>query len=152
MPTIEQRLQVLEDERSILNTMYTYGHALDYGYEEEFVDCWTDDASLDWPTRPAPFHGKEAIRGAFTSHTHAPKAAHKHLLCEPRIRIEGDTARVDSMFVRVDQYSGIPHIRIYGRYFDEFRRCADGRWRFTNRKCESEARRHDAIDVLGESK
>ena len=30
MPTIEQRLQALEDERSILNTMYTWPRAGNY--------------------------------------------------------------------------------------------------------------------------
>ena len=35
---LEQRVQVLEDERSILDTLYAYGHSLDYGVREEWMD------------------------------------------------------------------------------------------------------------------
>lgn len=142
------RVGLLEDERAILQTLYAYGHAIDYGSEDEFMDCWVDGAVLDWPTRPAPFRGRDAIRGAFRGHTHAPGAAHKHFLVEPLIVLEGDRASVTSMFARLDRYAGIPHIRIFGRYVDRLVRCTDGRWRFTERKAECEAMRTDSPDVL----
>ena len=40
MPTLEQRLSLLEDKREILRTLHDYGHCLDYGDEAGFMDCW----------------------------------------------------------------------------------------------------------------
>ena len=135
---LERRLAALEDERAILLTMYTYGHSLDYGVEEEFLDCFVDDAALHWAARGS-FDGREAIRGAFRDHTHAPERYHKHLLIEPRIALDGDRATATSYFVRVDGYDDGPKVRNFGRYFDSFVRGADGRWRFVERRAESEA-------------
>lgn len=145
--TLEERLARLEDERDILYTLYTYGHSLDYGYEDDFADCWTDDAVLEWPKRPAPFHGKAAIIDAFRAHTHAPAVRHKHLLIEPLVDISGDKAEVSSMFARLDRYGGLPKIRNFGRYHDELRRCIDGKWRISRRVAVAEAMRDTSPDV-----
>lgn len=140
---ITQRLQVLLDKRAILNTLHAYGHCLDYGDEEGFMDCWTADAVLGWTVYAGPLHGHERIRAGFRAHTHAPDAWHKHLLAEPLISLHGDTARVHSMFFRLDPYVSTagPEIYAFGRYIDTLRRCADGRWRFTERVVEKEAAR-----------
>jgi ketosteroid isomerase-like protein len=140
MPSVEERLQRLEDERGILSTLYTYGHAVDYGYEDQWVDCWTEDAVLHWPTRPGPLEGREAIRDAFRAHTHAPDKFHKHFLVEPRIRLDGDRATVESYYARLDQYEDGPKVRSFGRYRDVLVRCDDGRWRFKERRAENESR------------
>ncbi len=143
---ITQRLQVLEDKRAILNTLHAYGHCLDYGDEEGFMDCWTADAVLGWTVYAGPLLGHERIRAGFRAHTHAPDAWHKHLLAEPQISLHGDTARVHSMFFRLDPYVSTagPEIYAFGRYIDTLRRCADGRWRFTERVVEKEAARAEA--------
>jgi len=39
--SVQQSLKALEDKRAILNTLHAYGHCLDYGDEEGFMDCWT---------------------------------------------------------------------------------------------------------------
>jgi ketosteroid isomerase-like protein len=135
---LERRISALEDERSILLTMYAYGHSLDYGVEEEFLDCFAEDAVLHWAVR-GTFAGREAIRGAFRDHTHAPERYHKHLLIEPRIALDGDRAAATSYFVRIDRYDDGPKVRNFGRYFDSFVRGGDGRWRFAERRAESEA-------------
>ena len=148
MPTIEERLARLEDERDILNLLYTYGHALDYGHEQAFMNCWTEDAYLEWTARPASFRGRAEILRAFREHSHAPIARHKHLLIEPLIEIRGDEAEIVSMFARLDSYGGLPKIRTFGRYLDRTRRCPDGRWRITYRKAESDVMRREAPDVF----
>jgi hypothetical protein len=51
MANLEARLQLLEDEQAILDTLHGYGHGLDYGLEDAWIDCWTPDAILDWPGR-----------------------------------------------------------------------------------------------------
>src|SRR5262249_35391909 len=45
--TVEDRLDALEAERAILDTLYRYGHTIDYGDEAGWVDCFTTDAVYD---------------------------------------------------------------------------------------------------------
>jgi len=138
--SLEARLRLLENERAILQTLYVYGHSLDDGREDVFIDCWTPDAVLHWPDRP-PIRGHAALREAFRAHTHAPLAWHKHMLFLPRVRVEGDVAQVDSMFARLDRYAGGPAVRSFGRYRDALLRSEDGRWRLRERVAEREATR-----------
>ncbi|HEY4098624.1 MAG TPA: nuclear transport factor 2 family protein [Baekduia sp.] len=136
---IEARLRVLEDEREILATLSAYGHAIDYGDERAFLDCWSETAVLRWPWR-APIEGRAAIAAAFRAHTHAPEAYHKHMLMEPRITVAGDAATADSYYARMDRDDeGRPVLRSFGRYRDRLGRGPDGRWRFVERIAENEA-------------
>jgi ketosteroid isomerase-like protein len=150
-PTVEDRLRALEDERAILQVLYAYGHAIDYGAEEEFLDCWTDTAlvtyNFDVADRHVPserenmrFEGREQIAGFFQRHTHAPERYHKHWLVEPRIVIDGDRATVSSLYARLDETGNGPQLTSYGRYLDVAVRCPDGRWRLQERHGESESR------------
>lgn len=147
LEALELRVRLLEDERDVLRTLYAYGYAIDYGYEQEFVDCWTEDAVLVWgktdsrelaqfPVRR--LEGREAILGAFRGHTHAPELFHKHVLLQPRIWIDGDRARVECSFERVDESPEGPVLRSFGVYRDELVRCPDGRWRLSLREAEVE--------------
>lgn len=142
-----QRLSRLEDEQSIRATMYAYGHALDYGCEEEFLDCWTETAVLVWaptPEREVGFVerrmvGIDAIAEAFRRHSHAPEKFHKHLLFQPQIRLDGDRATAESGLARLDESGGGPVVRSFGRYSDTLVRCEDGRWRFSRREASVES-------------
>jgi ketosteroid isomerase-like protein len=137
------RVRGLEDERAILHTLYTYAHGIDYGLEDEYAACWTEDAVLYWPARE-PLAGRDAIMRAFREHTHAPAKYHKHFMAEPRIIVDGERATSDCYFARIDDYEGGPQIRSFGRYRDLLVRGEDGRWRFAERRCEREARRRPA--------
>jgi hypothetical protein len=139
MARLEERVAAIEAREAILETLYTYGHALDYGYEEEFLDCWAPEGTLRWQGHPA-YAGRDVLRKAFRWHTHAPDAYHKHLLVEPRIRIAGDRATCDSYFARLDDSPEGPVLRSFGRYRDVLVRCDDGRWRFEDRRHEAESR------------
>ncbi len=141
---LEERVRELEDERAILRTLYTYGHGIDYGLEEQFLDCWTEDAVLSgrtgprWPAvRPSPRR---------SGPTRTPRTFfHKHVIVEPRIDIDGERATSECYFARWDDYEEGPEIRSFGRYRDVLIRCPDGRWRFQERRTEREARRWSAI-------
>jgi hypothetical protein len=147
MSALEERLQLLEDERAILQVMYDYGYGVDYGDEELWLDCWTPDAEAAyvWTGQGEPrmtdqrFRGHDELRGFIGRHTHAPVKYHKHLLVEPRIRVTGDRATASSYFARLDiTPDEEPFLSSFGRYEDTFVRCADGRWRFSERVGEIE--------------
>ena len=140
--TLEERLGRLEDERAILDRLYAYAHSLDHGMRGEWLDCWTDDGVLAWPHET--FVGLEAIGRAYDGHSHAPEAFHKHLLVEPRVRLDGDEASVESYFARLNDSPGGPVVRSFGRYLDVIVRCADGAWRIRERRLERESLIPDA--------
>ncbi len=136
--TVEDRLRTLEDERAILHTLHTYGHAIDYNLEDEWKNSWTDDAVLHWPGRD-PIVGRDAITEVFRQHPHAPKMYWKHFLVEPRIRLDGDRATADSYFARLTNQPEGPQVASFGRYRDVLVRGSDGRWRFKERMTERES-------------
>lgn len=136
--TLRARVQLLEDERAIDRRMRTYGHALDYGLRDVWLDCWTDDAELEWPH--GLFTGIAEIARAFDEHTHAPDAVHKHVVVDPLIEVDGDVARVESYFARIDGKPTGPVVRSIGRYRDMLERGADGVWRFVERRTDLESR------------
>jgi hypothetical protein len=144
LDAILARLQVLEDERAILRTLYQYGHAMDYGPDADFIDCFTDDGVWDVRMRRTPdgaftCAGRTEIAASLEAQTsvRAPALYAKHLLVEPRIALDGDSATVDSYFVRIEpQDDGPTQIVASGRYLDDLIRGDDGRWRFTHRIAE----------------
>jgi hypothetical protein len=141
--TLEQRLELLEAERSILATLATYGHAIDYGAREEWLDCFDPLGAFEVRLRgevKARHDGREALARFIAGHTAMPEACHKHLLVEPRVHLDGGEARVESYFVRLDDDAeGRPVVHGFGRYLDRLARCDDGRWRFLERIAEIEA-------------
>lgn len=138
------RLQLLEDERAILHTLYQYGHSMDYGPDADFIDCFMPDGVWDVQMRKIPAGsftciGHDEIAASLMAQTsvRAPALYAKHLLMEPRIVVTGDEASVQSYFLRVEpQDAGPTQIVASGRYLDHVVRCDDGRWRITRRVAE----------------
>ncbi|MGV3771113.1 MAG: nuclear transport factor 2 family protein [Sphingobium phenoxybenzoativorans] len=139
------RLGRLEDERAILRTLYRYCHAIDYGQEAEWVDCFTPDGVFD--TRYAPGLGMESARYSgskqlasfIAQHPRAPKTKHKHVIAVPLIDLSGDRADVSSYFELLLADDADRRIFAFGRYLDRLERCADGIWRFSLRIAEIES-------------
>ena len=149
----------LEAERAILAALYRYGHAIDYGEEATWVDCFTEDAVYDLHFRAGgeemgrargygvphakgtKVAGREALKAFVARHTRAPSTWHKHFLVEPMIAIAEDsaTATVRSYFTRLDEVNGERIIHAFGRYLDEMVLCPDGVWRFRERIVEIES-------------
>ena len=150
---LERRLKILEDERAILSTLYTYGHTIDYGLKEEWLDCFTEDAvyrvehfgttlpfiGVDQPE--GGLKGQDALAEYINFHTNAPAMWHKHMLAEPVISLRNDNeASVESYFMRLDEDENGAYIFAFGRYRDRMVKGQDGKWRFAERICETENR------------
>ena len=146
---LEARLELLEAERGVVRTLHRYAHAIDYGDEQGWVDCFTEDGVFDIRSRH-PHQPKRVVSGraeltAFIAgHTRAPDLWHKHLLVEPVVEVTGvDTATCRSYLVVVMEHADEPTLRVFGRYCDRLVRGDDGRWRFRERIAEIESMRAD---------
>jgi 3-phenylpropionate/cinnamic acid dioxygenase small subunit len=151
---LTSRVDRLDQIQSIQDSLYRYAHCIDYGLESEWVDCFTDDGRFVFGFRPgkSPFPGPEAEGGAvfafqgrteltrfIQGHSRAPETFHKHLMIQPRIDIQGNTAKVSSYFVLIlENQDGSREVFTFGRYLDSMVRGSDGRWRFSERIAEVE--------------
>lgn len=142
---LRAQVAMLMAERAVLDTLYRYGHSIDYGHEEEWLDCFEPGGAFDvryrvgakWSRR---YEGRSELAGFIAAHSRAPDRWHKHLLFEPLVTVDGDRATARSYFARLDADSdGTPFVRAFGRYLDELVRGPDGRWRFVERVAEVEA-------------
>jgi hypothetical protein len=137
------RLEVLEAESAILRTLYQYGHCYDYNEYENWVDCFTDDASYDVIDARGDTiiscRGRASLYEQTKGHKHALSRWTQHLLMEPMITIDGDRAQSVAYFVRTDDVEGRPYISTTGRYHDGLRRGDDGKWRIASRRANMEA-------------
>ncbi|KRW97034.1 nuclear transport factor 2 family protein [Paracoccus sp. MKU1] len=143
---LEARLLAMEDMRAIEDVLCAYGEALDYGLEDQFVDLFTEDGI--WMIRRAGaedrvYQGSEQLRKFAMGHTRAPTKIHKHVFTNLKIIVDGDTAKADCYFFRLDASAArdpaVPSLSdsfIFemGRYHDDLVRCADGKWRFKLRQ------------------
>jgi ketosteroid isomerase-like protein len=147
MPTLEERVQALEDEKAITRTMLQYAHAEDQVNPILFMDCFTEDG-VWWSTVDGPWagtggsrhEGREAL-GRWHADSHArgaarlgPRGKGKHYLVSPDIRLDGDRATAESYHLSVAASPDGPKIGTMGRYLDVFVRCPDGRWRIRERQ------------------
>ena len=143
---------LLMAERAVLATLYRYGHSIDYGLEQDWLDCFAPAGAFDVRYRVGVkpsrrFEGRDALAGFLAAHSRAPDRWHKHLLFEPVITVDGDRATARSYFARLDaDANGAPFVRAFGRYLDELVKGSDGRWRFAERVAEVEAVASDPVE------
>jgi 3-phenylpropionate/cinnamic acid dioxygenase small subunit len=140
----EAQLLLLDDERRILDTLHRYGHTIDYQLEDEWMDCFTEDAT--WETHRGPLaaqgrreetiRGRSALQRLFAGFSRPPEWWNKHILAQPRLEVDGDRCTVHSYFMVLTAHPTGSFVRVFGRYRDRLVRCPDGRWRFEQRVCE----------------
>lgn len=136
-----------EDERAIRHTMDLYAHSMDYGGEDVWSDCFTDDALFLVNDPQKNFEtiyrvqGRAQLRAYIAAYPRPPRVYAKHVCTQVLIRVDGKTATALSFWVAINSEGagGRPNIMAFGRYKDRLVACPDGRWRFTERICETEA-------------
>jgi hypothetical protein len=140
---LDSRVQRIEDERAIAETLALYGHYADVGDHERFVDLFTPDATIELVGgTPSGAHGDnpswvghEHIREYMDDPTMHMKIEGRcmHLAAlNLRIELSGDEAAAHSYSLVLLRDSG--ETSIYGAGFTEWTLVRqEGRWRISRR-------------------
>ena len=135
-----------EDERAIRHTMDLYAHAMDYGEEEVWSDCFTDDALFLVSDAQKKYDeiyrvkNRDRLAAYIAAYPRPPAVFAKHVCTQILVRVEGKTATAESFWIAINsEHGGKPNIMAFGRYKDRLIACPDGRWRFSERICETES-------------
>jgi ketosteroid isomerase-like protein len=102
---------------------------------DEWIAAWADDGVFI--AGDQRHEGRAAVLALANSLTTGSWRA-LHLLSEPYIEVDGNTATAETDLVIVaPSADGRLNIRAANRYYDRFRRAADGRWLYTERRVET---------------
>src|SRR6187399_2798794 len=135
-PTLEQRVQRMEDESAIRRMLIEYGAFLDAKDYRSYAALFAPDGV--WQGGFGTFTGPAAIEAMLTANLGAAEArfvnkANFHMLTNPLITLDGDRAHVESKYLFWTRSpDDRPTPLLAGRYVDEFVR-EDGRWKIARR-------------------
>jgi 3-phenylpropionate/cinnamic acid dioxygenase small subunit len=137
------RLDRLESEQAIRETMVRYAQTLDYGDSAGWAACYTADGVFDVRRRGEPLfrhEGSQALAAFADGHTSAPAVYHKHVLGLPSITLseDGKSATASTYFMMVHESPDGPQVLVFGRYLDEFARSEDAGWQLAERVVDME--------------
>jgi 3-phenylpropionate/cinnamic acid dioxygenase small subunit len=130
----------MRDEWAIGRVLARYCRYLDDQRYDEVVALFAPEGVLDSMGTRA--EGREAIRAFFPeSESTGGRPSAMHVLSNPVIDVDGDTARAESDWVMIQRdEAGVTGIVLAGRYRDVLARI-DGQWRFASRTPIALARR-----------
>lgn len=114
-----------------------FGYLLDHNDIDRLVDLFTDDAVYTHGIRRSK--GRAEIRAVFESRTAAGPRTSRHLATGLILQIESESAARGSSVCLTFAVDGIPPITpatpfLVADFVDQYRLCADGRWRFLARE------------------
>jgi uncharacterized protein (TIGR02246 family) len=110
-----------------------YPQLIDGNDEEGLADCFTEDGAFR-VSGQGHFVGREEIMRLVRD---TAEGRPRHLTMNVWIReVDGDEADVKAYFLLIDLESG--ENVAYGNYHDSPVRCADGRWRWKQRRVQFE--------------
>ena len=139
LATTTIRLRLVEDERAVLATLYSYHHALGNHDREGWLNCFSSDAVLR-ATGPDGGQLYELIGQAALGQWYDrralkwPVGSEGHAYVNPRIRIDGDRADASGFFITMSMGKGALVLRSTGEYSDRLVRCSDKAWRIIERR------------------
>jgi len=139
-----------EIERAVRHTMDVYSHAMDYGQNEAWSDCFTDDAVFLVNDAQQEFKeiyrvaGRAALDAYIAAYPRPPAVYAKHICTQVLLRSDAPGVVVaESFWLAINSEGGPdggkPNVMAFGRYRDRLVECDDERWRFSERVCETEA-------------
>lgn len=131
--SIEARLQRLEDLQAINQLFIDYGEHLDAGDFAAYAQLFAEDGEvLLGPMGRAA--GRSQIEALMTSNLAAGVGSTFHIVCSPRITVNGDTASSTVMWsVATSADDGLARVSMVGHHLDDLVRTPDG-WRFQRRR------------------
>jgi len=117
-----------------LNSAFT--HFLDHDRLDELVDLFTEDAVYTHGERRSV--GREAVRAVFAARKAGGVRTVRHVASGLRFEILGDSSATGTSVCLTFAYDGPPPVTpatpyLVADFEDEYRRCADGRWRIAVR-------------------
>jgi hypothetical protein len=127
---LEARIRRLEDLQEIAQLRARYCQYLDDGRWDDLVDLFTEDGSF---VGLSTVTGRAALRTFFADLQSGRLKAWWHFSSNETIDLVDDRATGETWLDQPCVVDDKPHIAA-GRYTDRMRRCADGRWRFEERK------------------
>ena len=135
-PSLEQRVQRMEDESAIRKILIEYGAFLDAKDYHAYAGLFARQGV--WQGGFGTFTGPAAIEKMLTDNLGAPEPgfvnkANFHLLSNPIIEIDGDRAHVTSKYLFWTRSADSrPTPLLAGRYVDDFVR-ENGQWKIARR-------------------
>jgi hypothetical protein len=131
-------LQEISDRLELMELMVRYSHAVDNRSWGDFDDIFTPDAIIDYTAFDGPRGTVPEIK-EYLAETLSTFPAFQHLISNPELKIDGDTATGRTMcfnpmgVARPEGEQGEPRVFFCGLwYVDTFVRTGDG-WRIAER-------------------
>ena len=124
---------VLEEKDAIRELLARYCFHFDNGEFEEWLDCFTEDATFDVVTL-GRFSGRDALR-MFLQLVPLTNGLPmmKHCVMNSIVRVDGGRASAQSYVLVVAHAGEILGLNVAGRYDDQLTK-RGGTWRFTERR------------------
>jgi hypothetical protein len=152
VPTIEERLQKLEDKEEILHVLHRYAYAMDFGRDpDEWMDLYTEDGvwkgnaitSTAGAGSGDRIEGRKALAEWYMRSGRATdeywglgRRQTHHNIAVVDVKLDGNRATAVSYMTITQEDAKGPRLFGIGRYSDVLVKCDDGRWRFKVRHLE----------------
>ncbi|WP_153505139.1 nuclear transport factor 2 family protein [Cumulibacter manganitolerans] len=128
--TLESRVRRLEDLHDLQQLRARYCQLLDDGRWAELAELFTEDGAF---VGLSTARGRADLVEFFSGLAAGGLTAWWHFSANETIDLDGDAATGATWLYQPCVVDGEAHVAA-GRYTDRMVRCADGRWRFTERK------------------
>lgn len=134
---LRARVQALEDQLALYQSVATYGPAVDSRSTEAAAGLWSEGGVYDvGPAPVGPMHGRQDISAMLEGEIHGSLVAQgcAHLMTLPLVRINGDRAvglGYHRLYVREAEADGFRLWRLTASRWDWAR--AGARWEVVNR-------------------
>ena len=132
-PTLEERLQRLEDILAIQQLFIDYGLALDAGDLDQYAQLFAKQGTVNLgPIGCAT--GRDEIRALMAQTLEGLVGSSFHIVSSPQINFHGETATSQVMWTVIHRdKNGQPQVTMIGKHHDELIR-EDGEWKIQTRK------------------